>query len=542
MRAAVLLLLVWCHIVQLVAAAATYQYVGCFTDSTARILPNLFRDEQNMTVDSCASYASGASLSYFGVEYGSQCIAGNSLVPSSVSSGCTYVCKGNALQICGGYYATSVYHTSSSTTTTTTTSPFPGAVYVGCFADTQPRVLSGSVYTSDYMTLESCAYEARRYAYFGVEYGSQCFMGNSITSSNPSFGCNMRCGGNSEQVCGGVWAVNVYRFGTPTTTTSTTTTITVLTSTTYLGCFADRSEPRILSYQIYQNDAMTKELCAAEALQGGYEYFGLEYGVQCQMGHGISSSVRSTGCNLACGGNSDQICGGVWAINVYKFGGGATETIPYVAPGTFYLGCFSDGTPRILSYQIYQNDGMTIDMCAIEASHSGYKYFGVEYGVQCQMGHTLTSSNPSTACNMKCGGNSEQTCGGPWAINIYGFGENPSSTVTATKLSGGVTSAETTSISVSNPTSSMESDLKSSTEATFSNTQPIASSTTLTKTYSSTASSTATAESTYCPTGPVPQNITVFTMNGVKYLIIQKVKQKIVCCALFTYKGYHKIV
>ena len=64
------------------------------------------------------------------------------------------------------------------------------------------------------MTIERCKklcsdFPYNDFAYAGVQFSKQCFCGNiapTITAQN----CNMPCRGNKEQICGGVWAMNVY--------------------------------------------------------------------------------------------------------------------------------------------------------------------------------------------------------------------------------------------------------------------------------------------------------------------------------------------
>lgn len=53
------------------------------------------------------------------------------------------------------------------------------------------------------------------YRYAGLQYEKECFCGNSgYNSYGSGEGCNLRCRGNSEQICGGELHNSVYQIGT----------------------------------------------------------------------------------------------------------------------------------------------------------------------------------------------------------------------------------------------------------------------------------------------------------------------------------------
>lgn len=60
---------------------------------------------------------------------------------------------------------------------------------------------------------------------------------------------------------------------------------------------------------------MTPAVCAAYCTSAGYEYSGVEYASQCYCDH-VSPTVLTTGCTMACAGDSTKICGGSNALNV----------------------------------------------------------------------------------------------------------------------------------------------------------------------------------------------------------------------------------
>jgi iron transport multicopper oxidase len=101
------------------------------------------------------------------------------------------------------------------------------------------------------MTIETCASVCADYNYFGLEYGQECWCGNTIRSvGQPTAAseCNFPCAGNAAQICGAGDRINIYSFGTVTTTSSiaaSTTTVqptTLVTSSTTSQMFSTTSE------------------------------------------------------------------------------------------------------------------------------------------------------------------------------------------------------------------------------------------------------------------------------------------------------------
>ena len=65
------------------------------------------------------------------------------------------------------------------------------------------------------MTIEKCqtfCFE-KSYIYAGVQYGMECFCGNAINPMilKPNIDCNRVCTGDSSQICGGTWRMNIHK-------------------------------------------------------------------------------------------------------------------------------------------------------------------------------------------------------------------------------------------------------------------------------------------------------------------------------------------
>jgi len=65
------------------------------------------------------------------------------------------------------------------------------------------------------MTIENCIAFCDGYRYAGVEYGTQCFCGDSLAEgvrgSADTAECQMQCAGDSSEYCGGSDALSVYK-------------------------------------------------------------------------------------------------------------------------------------------------------------------------------------------------------------------------------------------------------------------------------------------------------------------------------------------
>ncbi|KAK0271129.1 hypothetical protein LTR35_013690 [Friedmanniomyces endolithicus] len=92
--------------------------------------------------------------------------------------------------------------------------------YLGCWTDTAVRTLNGpqiNIATNDpQVCANACGY--RGYNISGVEYTTQCFCGTFISSAASKLSessCTYPCPGNSSEVCGGTYVMNLYQIDNP---------------------------------------------------------------------------------------------------------------------------------------------------------------------------------------------------------------------------------------------------------------------------------------------------------------------------------------
>ncbi|KAJ0334728.1 hypothetical protein COL5a_000791 [Colletotrichum fioriniae] len=330
-----------------------YSLVGCQTEADGgRALSAAQTAADDMTLDKCASFCS--DYTFFGTEYGRECYCGNSLAATSKTAPLSE-CNMNRQCLVyfgfdGGYYDLEqffihelyqclsgeriivfysdicilyfqhLFDLVAGVYFKPTISPY---TLVGCWTEGNGvRALSQKNYASgDNMTLEYCASYCSDYKYFGTEYSSECYCGNTLASTSaaaPLADCSMTCSGNKYEYCGGGNRLTLYQSDKQVTGPSQPATAGAYA---FLGC---RTEPaqggRALDGKATaSSDKMTNEACAAFC--DGYSYFGTEYGGECYCGNSLpttSLDAPLSDCSMLCTGSSTEYCGNGNRLSVYK--------------------------------------------------------------------------------------------------------------------------------------------------------------------------------------------------------------------------------
>ncbi|KAK4464718.1 WSC domain-containing protein, partial [Cladorrhinum samala] len=329
------------------------------------------------------------------------------------------------------------------------------------------------------MTIEKCASACTGFPHFGLEYGRECYCGNTINAGSviaPAGDCSFTCPGDSTQTCGAGNRLTLYtRSVSPP----------IPTTYGYRGCFAEpEGGGRALPNLFQRSENMTVSTCASFCRGAGYTLFGLEYYHECFCGHTLTVGTQSApeaDCRYPCSGNSQEKCGGDLRLNVYQFGLASPTISTQSANPVNYAsqGCYTEAQGiRALSDFAYYNDSMTVALCATACS--GYSYFGVEYGRECFCGNKINTANGSTPtslseCSFPCPGNPAEFCGAGNRLNLYRFLPTESSTTSESTSSPSTEPASISSSSV--PTSSSSAVVPTST-TTFILPLPTASSST----------------------------------------------------------------
>ncbi|KAL2882243.1 hypothetical protein SGCOL_002512 [Colletotrichum sp. CLE4] len=351
-----------------------YRYIGCYKENNpGRQLANQFYGDATSTNGKCIAACAEKGVVFCGTQYHTECWGGPNIPTEKVDErNCNFDCGGDLNQICGGngfganeggayisVFADSVQWDGNTTTPTPNPNPSgpevnPGVgqyVSEGCYTEpADTRALPNLVATTEKtvtLCIEACA--ASKYTYVGLEYGGECWCGNTLAAASvpaAATECSMACADNSTEYCGGPSRLNLYKLdGTlpePTNavpTGATTTTSAAPTSTAppanervgdwlFQGCYTEGTGVRALSSRTYANDSMTLESCGGFC--EGLKYFGTEYGRECwcgdEFGTGSALAANQKDCSFPCAGDSTQFCGAGDRLQVYMYSPVAATT------------------------------------------------------------------------------------------------------------------------------------------------------------------------------------------------------------------------
>ena len=165
-----------------------------------------------------------------------------------------------------------------------------GYTYLGCYIDDAPggRLLPKEAYDNSSNTNDLCQTEAQQldYVFFGTEYQSQCFLGNSPPPSSYKANeahCTYSCAGDATEVCGGVggylsvyYNASVYTPGTnKSQPANAPVTVMQAGNYKYIGCYSEATSGRALSGLTPSIPVGGNTVESCEASCQGYTYFGV---------------------------------------------------------------------------------------------------------------------------------------------------------------------------------------------------------------------------------------------------------------------------
>ncbi|KAL1123449.1 hypothetical protein AAG570_002529 [Ranatra chinensis] len=190
-------------------------YMGCFEDSSDRLLDGAREDSDALTPNSCIDFCYSRRFQLAGVEYGKECFCGDELKGKvrQKDTDCDKQCSGDPTRVCGGNWRLGVYNTGLRLGE----GDVQRLIYVGCYVDNPDRILDGSKVVSDLLTPVSCVTFCyrREFTFAGMEYRNECYCGDVMKYSNRTENeqCDMECAGDPTRNCGGPWLLSVYNTG-----------------------------------------------------------------------------------------------------------------------------------------------------------------------------------------------------------------------------------------------------------------------------------------------------------------------------------------
>ncbi|WVF65608.1 hypothetical protein IAT40_000338 [Kwoniella sp. CBS 6097] len=422
----------------------------CIADGrSGRGLLGTFTIDYNNTIASCLQRCDNGGYPIAGIEYGNQCFCGSYLSNGASltnTATCNVNCPGDSTGStkCGGYYAMSLF-VSTKINAAALTSDLSAAVETlpsgwsqaaKCMPEVSGRALTGLSYFSDGMTTSTCLNycAARGFQYAGVEYGRECYCGNSIDNgadlTKTSTACGTPCAGNPTVPCGGNNALTLYNN--PAYSYSNT----IINGYVKTACLQEVANRALRGASYQDPTGMTVETCTQYCSDRGYGMAAVEYGRECYCGSaltgGASLLLTSGQCYMPCVGDSTENCGGPNAMWLYINPAPPPAAIN-LPSGWTYQGCVAEGNVgRALNFTAttYLAKGTnTGEVCARQCAILGYTIAGTEYAEQCYCGNSFTNgatgniidtlTDLSGQCNYACPGNSAQACGGANRLSIY---------------------------------------------------------------------------------------------------------------------------
>lgn len=332
--------------------------------SGADVVSDSFNDASDLA-GSCISFTGGVAC---GGSAGPSTTSSSAVSPTVSST--ASVTKSSTISSTGSSTSSSV----APVQTLSHRSQIGGYNLVSCWMEaTGARALKDATFAYDGMTLESCAANCTGFAYWGTEYGRECYCGNSLDSTStsaPLADCNMVCGGNANEYCGAGSRLELYLTSASKLPSSTSTTLsTSVTKTSssstvtsssvsptgtlgikatvgkyaFVGCQTEGTGVRALSANSYASDAMTLESCADFC--AAYTYFGTEYGRECYCGNtidGSSTTAPLSDCSMICAGSAVEYCGAGSRLELYSVA--ATSASSQMASSTTISSSISSST------------------------------------------------------------------------------------------------------------------------------------------------------------------------------------------------------
>lgn len=227
--------------------------------------------------------------------------------------------------------------------------------FEGCWTEaTNGRALGSKTYAAESMTLESCASFCSGFSMFGVEYGRECYCGNTLRTGSvkatDQAGCSFTCPGDGTEFCGAGNRLQLYAYNSNSESSSSSsistslsgsetaaiaTSVTASSSSTfptptgptivpsvglydYIGCFTEAINARALGAALHASDENTIAACAAAC--SAYQYFGAEYGRECWCGNSFAAGsvlTSDSDCLMTCAGDDTSYCGAGNRLSVY---------------------------------------------------------------------------------------------------------------------------------------------------------------------------------------------------------------------------------
>ncbi|KAL8837213.1 MAG: hypothetical protein Q9176_005844 [Flavoplaca citrina] len=316
--------------------------------------------------------------------------------------------------------SSSVSSTRTSTSTTSTSSTTSGPTilpsnanftYTGCYTEaTSGRALSKLIKADDKMTADMCLGLCYQYQYAGIEYGRECFCGDTLASTSTKVAdsqCSKVCPGDTSQYCGAGNRLTLYirkpesqanariaNFAAAETTSSSATSSSSRSSSSS-SASTSSSRPATTSSSSSSTSSTSSSTTTRSPTTTSSS----------------SSSSSSTSTRLSTTTSSTLYPTPSQTISSYS-----------------YSGCANATNPLALNALSKTSTSMDLSTCHSYCTQNNYALSGLQNGDTCFCGNGLQSFSAlqkesgaakDSKCNTPCAGNQTEICGAEQYLSVW---------------------------------------------------------------------------------------------------------------------------
>lgn len=292
---------------------AGWSEIGCLVDSgTSRTLDGGSTGMSDLTVAKCLAVAASKGLPYAGTQYGTECWVGSAASVKNFKSGdgCNVACGGDKGSICGGSYRVNVYVNNALISSSTAVSTSTTKAGLAASTSTSPSTTTAQTTAKPTTTTTTQA--------------------TTITSVKPTTTSTSSTTNTSTTT-----VRPIASSSSSSTTASASPSSTLPAGWIDLGCQSDGAgSARLFQDGFSINTGLnTPTYCMNLCSSKGYKYSGVQYSYQCFCSNTLQQLKPATGCTYACSGDSKQVCGANYRMNVYhNTAAGSSSGISKVQP------------------------------------------------------------------------------------------------------------------------------------------------------------------------------------------------------------------
>ncbi|XP_002741011.2 sialate:O-sulfotransferase 2-like [Saccoglossus kowalevskii] len=209
-------------------------------------------------------------------------------------------------------------------------------VYAGCYQDyreTSKRTLQGNMWHDNKgMTVDACVTHCSKkgLVYIGLQYSVECWCSSTLRPARVNEnGCNMKCSGDPQQMCGGQLYLSVYHITKDQPENSK-----IINKKEdhkepdgilegFKGCIEVGDTDNVFLHGFSQTDSSMSVLgCKSTCVQKKFSIAALTGGNQCHCGHlentfNYQNPANHSRCNIPCSGFQGHYCGGSNHASLY---------------------------------------------------------------------------------------------------------------------------------------------------------------------------------------------------------------------------------